>query len=976
MSGHGTHGSVRLAWSLANLMAARSESMRIEPLHFFLALLHVLDDLFHEEAERIGLERSEIEEVERLAGAGRERIGASPRDITKLRRALVRELKDLPPDAPRTHLHRSDRARGLFDLATELMQREGAAELTLVHLADALMVYPSPDLVEVVPGRGGDKPDLAWETRINRFVDEFELRRITVVMTDIEGSTSIKTRFGDVGSAKVFRAHDNVIRQALTEVAGAQEFKSTGDGFLLGFADDESAVRVALRVQARLRAHDTLARVPVKIRIGIHSGEILSRVVAGSGVSDPVFGVTIDTAARVMSLGVGDQILVDEGVWSRCADAVEARPPEGVGAVKWMKHGDYELKGVPQPVAIYEVGEVGAAALRAPGMTEKARPVRTGSAAAPGRSGGVCSSTPAIDLIGRDLSAMARSGSLPPFVQRRDLVKRLARHLQRTAKRNVMVVGDAGVGKSAVVEGFAAWAASPEAHDSVRSLRVVQINVSDLVSGTRHRGDMEERVSGILKEATANPDVVLFLDEIHLVFGGGEGMNIANLLKPALARDDLRCIGATTTAEFERLIKHDTAFTRRFQILRVPEPSEEEALEMVRAWAERISGIQELRFSEEALAAAVHLTARLIRDRVLPDKAIDLLENVATHVKVTTLSADFSAPSKTLPVVGRDAVERVLEEEYGVSASAARGLQPDHVQRLLEERLVGQGAAVGAVVSGLKERAGAKDADRPMAIFLLTGPTGVGKTYTAECLAAALEGPHGPALCRLNMSEFKEGHQMARLTGAPPGFVGHEQPGALFRYLEGNPQGVILLDEMEKAHPEVHDWFLQVFDKGEALDSRGRTADFRRQIIVMTANVLDHEERPHLVGFGTSQAESGPGQSIHEALLERFRPEFLGRVDRVVPYRQLDAGDYRQLLERRWIELTEELADAVAGEIILSDEAATHLCVEATELGQGVRGFDRIFGRDVRAPLLDATSRSGPAGDLTVGLDEDRVQVR
>lgn len=535
-------------------------------------------------------------------------------------------------------------------------------------------------------------------------------------------------------------------------------------------------------------------------------------------------------------------------------------------------------------------------------------------------------------------------------------MKTLARYLQRTTKRNAVVIGEAGVGKTAVVEGLAQRLAAPEAPDYLKRLRIVQVSVGDLVAGAAHRGDMEERVQGVLEEATSDPDLVLFFDEIHLVMKAGAGsgapLDVANLLKPALARDDFRCIGATTTEEFERHIKPDAAFLRRFQVLRLTEPSEAEALEVCRAWARRIEEMQEVVPEDEAVGAAVSLSARLIRGRALPDKAIDLLENAAAVVKVSSLSFRNVAPSKEKPRVRRAQVEAALEEQYGISVRAATALEPARIEAALKAELVGQNAAVAAIVDTLAGL-GAKEGSRAgtLGVLLFTGPTGVGKTFAAECLARALGGGERPGLGRFNMSEFKDRHELGRLTGAPPGFVGHEQAGALFRHVEANPQGVVLLDEMEKAHAEIQDYFLQVFDQGEALDSRGRKADFRRQLFVMTCNV-GAEKAAEAIGFQRGEAAR---ESAQEALLEslrrHFRREFLARVDRIVEFRALAAEDYARLFERRTAQLAAEVEGREGTRLEIGKEVGDRLAAAAAEQGEGGRGFLRLFERMLAAPL-------------------------
>jgi len=534
-------------------------------------------------------------------------------------------------------------------------------------------------------------------------------------------------------------------------------------------------------------------------------------------------------------------------------------------------------------------------------------------------------------------------------------MKLLARYLNRTIKRNVILHGEAGVGKTAIVEGLAQRLCAAEAPDFLRRLRIVQLNVADLLADTRFRGELESKLQRILSECTSDPDLILFLDEVHLVMGAGAGgespLDLANILKPALARDDFRMIGATTTEEFERHVKKDAAFLRRFQILQVQEPSEAEALLVLGQWAKRIQELQGVEIGAEALQAAVSLSARLIRGRALPDKAIDLLENAAVFVKVSSLSHRAAAAGKDRPKVGRPEIAAVLEEQYGISVSAQDALDPDAVGAAFRSELVGQEGAISGVVDTLRSlRLRETGTPRPLATFLFTGPTGVGKTLAAEILARSLFGT-SQALCRLNMNEFKERHELARLIGAPPGFIGHGQQGALFRFLESHPQGLVLLDEMEKCHEEIQDYFLQIFDKGEARDAHGRPADFRRIVFVMTCNL---GSAPTLAGFGAAAqpSRSAPGDLPERELREEFREEFLGRIDRIVSFRALGPKEFLALLERRLQALAQDL-EKQGIRLEVDPQAREPLAAACSAPGLGARGFVHEFETRVQTPVLE-----------------------
>ena len=588
-------------------------------------------------------------------------------------------------------------------------------------------------------------------------------------------------------------------------------------------------------------------------------------------------------------------------------------------------------------------------------------------------------STPALDEIGRDLTALAKKGRLSPVIGRRSEITKLARYLQRTSKRNVIITGDAGVGKTAVVEGLTQRLIGENVPEFLRALRVVQINVADLVSGTRYRGDMEERVQQIVKEATDDPNLVLFFDEIHLLVktgGGGEPMDIANILKPALAREDFRCIGATTTEEFERYIKNDSAFMRRFQVLRLAEPSQEEALQICQEWARRIEEIQEVVIEAEAVEAAVSLSARLIPDRSLPDKAIDVLENAASFVKITSLSFSSALPTKVKPTVKREQIERMLEDQYGIKINHDAALQPAKVADVLGAELVGQQAAVAQLVESLSSLSiGKSDESRPLGVFLFAGPTGVGKTYAAQCLARALFGAGEKRIGRFNMNEYKERHDLARMIGAPPGFIGHDQQGALFRFLEANTGGLILLDEMEKAHPEIQDYFLQIFDQGRARDARGRWVDFRNQLFILTCNFAGDPGRERQIGFvpETDDSTQVSSKELDHLLARSFRPEFLARIDRVIAFRELSLEDYQQLFDDRLAELKQEVSAHYGAVVEVAEDVQRELCERADEQSEGARGFAREFERTLVAPLIEFIKAGSQGATVRVSMAAGRL---
>ena len=974
--------SVRLATAIARDEACEGNWSAVQPAHFLLAVLNVVDDAYHEHARALRLTAEELAPIPELARESRQLLGFTDEELTRQRRRILawsRRGGGFRHDREMAHAHElSSRVQDILDQAATFASMDGTTPAGIVHVLRAILTLAPDEMRDILQVPLETKPTLEWESRMNQYAARLRLSRVTLAMTDVEGSIAITRRFGDVEAFKIFTLHDRILREQLEPFDGAEEIGKKGDSLLVAFTTEADAVTWALIVQSLLRREPVLSKIPLRVRIGIHGGEILSG--PSSGGPDSVFGIAIDTTARIASLAVGGQILTDREI--RDVVAPQAlQLPAGFSAIEWQLHGPYDLKGLTRPVDIFEVGEKGTAPFQRPDSTPKVtaaadRPAEGAGPARPRtratRSG---PPTPVIDTIGRDLTALARDGRLAPVIGRRREMRTLARHLQRTSKRNVMLIGEPGVGKTAVVEGLARRATEPDASEVLRNLRIVQIDVADLVAGAKYRGDLEQRVRALLTEAESDPGMVLFLDEVHLVVRGmGETADIANLLKPALTRAEFRCIGATTTEEFERYIKTDAAFMRRFQLLRVGEPSEAEAMEMCMAWARRMEEAQGVRVADEAIAAAVSLSARLIRDRRLPDKAIDLIENAVTWVKLSSLSEKAGVPTKEAPVVGRADIEAVLEEQYEIRVRRADALNPQTVGAHLDDALVGQANAVRSIVQAL-EGMTAREAGRdgPLGVLLFLGPTGVGKTAAAEVIAHALFGPS--AFARINMNEFRERHELARLIGAPPGFIGHDQAGSLFRFVESAPQGLVLLDEVEKAHPEVLDYFLQLFDKGDALDSRGRKADFRHHLFVMTSNVgVGEAAETKRIGFGRAQ-EDEPGREAETTssarLREHFRPEFLGRIDRIVTFRALDTGDYDALLDR----FIEERRAALALEgtrLEVAADVVAALRAARPDEGDGVRGFQRYFERVFLVPLNGHLAGARPAAVRAVWTG-DRV---
>ncbi len=570
--------------------------------------------------------------------------------------------------------------------------------------------------------------------------------------------------------------------------------------------------------------------------------------------------------------------------------------------------------------------------------------------------------TPFLDRYGNDLTARAREGKLGPFIGRRAELLHMLQTLVRSSKNNPVLVGEAGVGKTAVAEALALRAAEGKDPNILGGKRIVELNMGTLLGGTKYRGEFEERLTRIIDEVRACPEVILFIDELHNLIGAGraEGsMDAANIMKPALARGDLRCIGATTIAEYRRYIESDAALERRFEKIIVNEPSPQETLEILQGLRPRWEGHHGVSINDEALQAAVELSLRFDADHRLPDKAIDLVDKAGARCQVPTLSiGPVQANDGGTPLSGEvtaEAIARVLAEKIGLPLElvvghlekAARSRLID-MERYLKERLIGQDGVVERVCrrlllahSGLAERRG------PLAVFLFMGPTGVGKTELSRLLAGYLFGS-SRAMIRMDMSEYMEEHSVAKLIGSPPGYVGHEEEGQLTGRLRTRPYSVVLLDEIEKAHPRIFDLFLQLFDEGRLTDAKGRTIDAKNAIFIMTSNILADRQ----VGFQPLDSDSLEGKAaLTEALKKRFRAEFINRIDEQIVFRSLDKEDAALILKPLLEEVRSNLKKQYNVDLQVSGEAIDFILEKGYSFDYGARELQRAVERYLQTPL-------------------------
>ena len=577
------------------------------------------------------------------------------------------------------------------------------------------------------------------------------------------------------------------------------------------------------------------------------------------------------------------------------------------------------------------------------------------------------SETRVLDQYSRDLTLLAASGSFDPVIGRDEEIRRSVQILSRRSKNNPVLIGEPGVGKTAVAEGIAAYIAGSDAPDSMAGKRLVALDLPALLAGTKYRGDFEERVKAVLKDVKKAGDVILFIDEMHTMIGAGsaEGaIDAANILKPALGRGEVQIIGATTPEEYRRHIEKDAALERRFQPVKIAEPSRSDSLKMLGAVRQSLEKHHGVKISDAALTAAVDLSARYINDRFLPDKAIDLADEAAAHIRVSGGG-----------LVTAEDIAGIVSMWTGIPVA---NLSADETKRLcnmesiLHRRVIGQNEAVTAVSRAIRRgRVGLSDPDRPIGSFLFLGPTGVGKTELCRALAEAVFG-ESDAMIRLDMSEYMEKHAVSKLIGSPPGYVGYEDGGQLTERVRRKPWSVVLFDEIEKAHEDVWGILLQIMDDGRLTDSAGRVVSFRNTIIVMTSNVgaksiSDGRPRMGFTPDGGDEAQLMRAR-INEELRRTFKPEFLNRIDETIVFRRLSRAEIRSIAERMLLTVAERFK-ALGMTLSVPDQVVDFLAE---------RGYDEKYGarplrRAIRSMIEDKAAELMLTDSLGRG---DTVQAR
>jgi len=568
-----------------------------------------------------------------------------------------------------------------------------------------------------------------------------------------------------------------------------------------------------------------------------------------------------------------------------------------------------------------------------------------------------------------NLNIEAQEGNIDPLIGRAHEIERVSQILARRRKNNPLLVGEAGVGKTAIAEGLAKMIVDGNVADVLQDAVVYSLDVGDLLAGTKYRGDFEKRFKGILAELKAKDGAILFIDEIHTIIGAGATsggvMDASNLLKPILTSGNIRCIGSTTYQEYRGVFEKDRALSRRFQKIDVPEPSIDEAIEILKGLKSRFEEHHKLRFSQSALKTAVNLASRHITDRYLPDKAIDVIDEAGAHQQLLS-------PSKRKKLIGISDIETIVAKIARIptkSISSSDMIQLENLEENLKMVVFGQNEAISAIASSIKlSRAGLRDSGKPIGSFLFAGPTGVGKTELSKQLSEIM----GIEMLRFDMSEYMERHTVSRLIGAPPGYVGFDQGGLLTDAVTKNPYAVILLDEIEKAHPEVFNLLLQVMDHGTLTDNNGRKADFRNVILIMTTNAGSQEMSRSSMGFA-KQDHKSDGM---EALKNLFTPEFRNRLDSIIQFRPLGTNVINTVVDKFLCQLQQQLDDK---RVVLEvdQEAREWLALHGYDEKMGARPMQRLILEKIKKPLAEQVLFGSLAngGTIKVFVENDDIQT-
>ena len=649
---------------------------------------------------------------------------------------------------------------------------------------------------------------------------------------------------------------------------------------------------------------------------------------------------------------------------------------------------------------------------------------------ADGQGMGGNGSTKALDTYGRDLTEAARKGEIDPVIGRTEEIQRVVQILCRRTKNNPVLIGEPGVGKTAVAEGLALKIANGEVPEILKDKRIIALDLNSMIAGAKYRGDFEERIKGIIEEVKNTNNVILFIDELHTIIGAGsaEGStDAANILKPSLARGDFQVLGATTINEYKKYIEKDAALERRFQPVKVGEPSEDEAIQILKGLRDRYEAHHKVKITDEAIEAAVKLSSRYIADRFLPDKAIDLIDESASRVRLEgmTMPTDVKSIEDKIKELEKEKEAAVASQNFEKAAKLRdeqksldeklntekekwhkdnqQGgevtaediakivsdwtgvpvvqLTQEESERLLKmeeifhKRVIGQDEAVSAISRAIRRgRVGLKDPKRPVGSFIFLGPTGVGKTELCKSLAEVMFGDEN-AMIRLDMSEYMEKHTVSKLIGSPPGYVGYDEGGYLTDKVRRKPYSVILFDEIEKSHPDVFNILLQILEDGRLTDSQGRTVDFKNTVIIMTSNVgariiTDHQNSS--LGFSSEKEKENSFEEVKTKVIDElksmFRPEFLNRVDDIIVFNKLNEKDIEQIAGKMLDTLKKRL-HGLGVDITFTDTAVKEIAKEGYDPDYGARPLRRAITTKIEDALSEQMLEGKVSKDNKITCD-------
>lgn len=816
--------------------------------------------------------------------------------------------------------------------------------------------------------------------------------RLTKNATDaLNGAASCALQFG----------HDHIgSEHILLSILAITNCEACGRFRRLDIEISDLSEAVRAMISAPTSATMQRGNLPLSAR----TVKILELAKTFAGENNPVGTVHIVEAILKEGENVASQVLFNAGITLEKFEAAGSQPApeEGEGEGEGEEPGDGEEDGEEEGV---ERGENGKA-------------VKTAT----------------VNAYGRDLTDLARQGKLDPVIGRDKELKRVIQILSRRTKNNAVLIGEAGVGKTAVAEGLAEAIHKGLVPEKMQNKRVVALDMARVIAGTQYRGQFEERLKKIIDETKRAGNIILFLDEIHTMVGAGgaEGsMDAANILKPALARGELQCIGATTLKEYHKSIEKDAALERRFQSVQVEEPSISDAITILSGIAAKYEEHHSVVYSSEAIKAAVELTARYLPARLLPDKAIDAIDETGARVRsnaserpssltsrreaidtlrtkkdtavhkgdfdlaakyreeIKVASAEFDAVLQEWKKTHKEVAIEITADDIAETVSSISGVPVEKMTETtaakllgmeaeLEKNVIGQNKAIKAIVKALKRsRAFLADPKRPIGSFLFLGPTGVGKTHLAKMLAEKVYGDE-KALITLDMSEFQEKYSSSRLVGAPPGYVGYDEGGQLTEKVRRRPYSVVLFDEFEKANGDVLNMLLQILDEGRLTDGQGRIIDFRNTVIICTANLgFDFAKEGHTLGFARNTAETSYEileEKLKEEAKRTFRPELLNRFDETVVFKKLEKADMLQILDIELKKLQSRLSEAKIT-LKLQKKAADFLVEKGYDATLGARPLRRVVQEYLEDPLADLVLEGKAKSKLTVSLSKDSTHL-